>query len=312
MLIAIDGGGTKTEALLVARDGEVRARALGGPTNLNSVGAETACDELRALLEKLTESSGGCRVPYAAVFAGLSGAGRESARTQFEQMLVHLLPHTVKQRVDSDLLGALSSGAGTADGAVIIAGTGSSTLVRQGASRWQIGGWGHLIDDAGGGFDIGSRGLKAVLRAFDGRGEPTALTGLMEARLGMPVSEAIPVLYAGGKQMIAGLARLVLEAEDDPVACRIIAEEADELAGMARAAADHFSGECPIVMAGSIWRNDRLRRLTQSAAPETVRWISPVQPPVYGCAVEAACDAGATPDEAFEQRFARSYAEQAI
>lgn len=310
MLIAIDGGGTKTEALLVARDGAVTNRAVGGPTNLNSVGAERACEELRALLDTLTEPSGGCRVPYDAVFAGLSGAGREGARVQFERMLVHLLPHTVKQRVDSDLLGALSSGIGHADGAVIIAGTGSSALVRVGARRWQIGGWGHLIDDAGSGFDIGSRALKAALRALDGRAEPTALAAALEARLGMPVNEAIPALYAGGKQMIAGFARLVLEMEDDAVARRIVSEEADELAGMARAAARYVAPDAafPVVMAGSVWRNERLRAQAQAAAPRNVRWVAPALPPVFGAAVEAAFDAGAEPDAAFERRFAASYA----
>ena len=39
--IAIDGGGTKTEALLCTERGDILARAVGGATNPNDIG----CDE---------------------------------------------------------------------------------------------------------------------------------------------------------------------------------------------------------------------------------------------------------------------------
>lgn len=36
--IAIDGGGTKTEALLCTERGDILARAVGGATNPNDIG----------------------------------------------------------------------------------------------------------------------------------------------------------------------------------------------------------------------------------------------------------------------------------
>ena len=79
--------------------------------------------------------------------------------------------------------GALSMGPGVS----VVAGTGVACLAlpREREPRI-IGGHGFLLGDEGGGFWIGSRGLNAVLRAADGRGEPTALTGGGDRSLRIP------------------------------------------------------------------------------------------------------------------------------
>ena len=70
--------------------------------------------------------------------------------------------------------GALSLGWGVS----VTAGTGVACLAvpPDGAPR-VIGGHGYLLGDEGGAFWIGREGLRAVLRAADGRGPSTALAG---------------------------------------------------------------------------------------------------------------------------------------
>lgn len=75
--------------------------------------------------------------------------------------------------------GALSLGWGVS----VVAGTGVACLAvpEHGAARI-IGGHGYLVGDEGGAFWIGREGLRAVLRAHDGRGAPTALSAAAAQR----------------------------------------------------------------------------------------------------------------------------------
>ena len=309
MLICMDGGGTKTEALLVCEDGRVLERRLGGPSNPNALGAGPAVTQVKALILALLKEHGGGEAPISAVFLGLSGAGMKAARAPFEEMLQKTLPNAQSTRVGSDALGALSSGVRKRDGVVLIAGTGSAAFCRRGRELFQTGGWGQLIDDAGSGYDIARKGFRAVLRAHDGRAPQTALSKAFNDKLGAPVWESIPQIYQGGKQLIANFAPLVLEMENDPVADRIVQEAADDLTAMALAAGKHLSQDapCPVVLAGSIWKNDRLRLLVTGRLPNRFEWIRPTLPPVYGATVEACADAGGLTDDGFEARFRASY-----
>ena len=73
--------------------------------------------------------------------------------------------------VKSDAFNALNGEIGLSDGIAMISGTGSSAFTRQGGVVAQVGGWGHLIDDAGSGYALGRACLAAAYRALDGRGE---------------------------------------------------------------------------------------------------------------------------------------------
>ena len=69
-------------------------------------------------------------------------------------------------------LGAL----GDQPGVVTASGTGVITLAVGRRRVARVDGWGYIIGDAGSAFWLGRHGLDAVMRAHDGRGEPTVLT----------------------------------------------------------------------------------------------------------------------------------------
>lgn len=304
MLIAIDGGGTKTEAVLIRNDGTVCARQLGGASNPHSVGIDQANQTIKDLISPLLKKAAGSDEPLSAVFAGLAGAGRETARASFAQLFRSILGNRIPVRVDSDALNCLSSGIGTGDGIVLIAGTGSAAFARRNGAMHQVGGWGHLLGDEGSGYAIGRQALNAVLRAHDGRGEPTELTNLISATLDASVYDVLPLLYREGKQLIASMAPIVLGCYDD-VSCRIVLDAAGALNEHIEAAASHLpDGDVPVVLAGGLFQSKRFTDSLISLLESRFIPILPTLPPLYGAAIEAAADAGI---ELNEQQFAQSY-----
>ena len=82
-MIAIDGGGTKTEFILFDDKGRVIKRKISGGSNMNSLGSQTAFSVIKSGIEDLLLES--CDV--SAIYAGISGCGLEDNR---KKMLMFL------------------------------------------------------------------------------------------------------------------------------------------------------------------------------------------------------------------------------
>jgi N-acetylglucosamine kinase-like BadF-type ATPase len=167
--------------------------------------------------------------------------------------------------------GALSGCAGVS----IAAGTGVACLAvpERGGARI-IGGHGFLLGDEGGGFWIGRKGLRAALRAIDGRGADTVLTELAARRFG-PLADVHVRIHDADRPIaaIAGFAPDVLDAalRGDGVAGGILDDATSELLLLARSGAAVVGGEgVPVALGGRLLAGggplrDRLdRRLTET------------------------------------------------
>ena len=188
----------------------------------------------------------------------------------------------------------------------MIAGTGSSCYVRHNGRYSLVGGWGHLIDDAGSGFWLGKEALNAALREEDGRGERTVLTRMVNEKLGKDVRTCIGALYAGGKPMIASFAPLVLEAAGygDRIAKEILHRAADELALLIRAGGDLIDKKpCRVALAGSLWKSELLFEEVGMRLNDDYTLLPLDVPPVLGSAVAAAEDAHVSISPAFRSRL---------
>jgi N-acetylglucosamine kinase-like BadF-type ATPase len=167
--------------------------------------------------------------------------------------------------------GALSGCAGVS----IVAGTGVACLAlpAQGAARI-LGGHGFLLGDEGGGFWIGRNGVRAALRAADGRGRRTMLEASAERRFG-PLSEVHVRLHDAARPVpaLAAFAPDVLDAAEqgDEVAGVILDQAADELLLLADTGADHVGGEGVIVALGGplLSRHGPLRARLERGVAET-------------------------------------------
>jgi N-acetylmuramic acid 6-phosphate etherase len=152
--------------------------------------------------------------------------------------------------------GALDGG----PGAVLIVGTGVAALAigADGALR-AADGWGPWLGDEGGGAWIGTAGLRAALRAFDGRGPSTALIDAASARFGPPKTWPAQLTDAAA---LASFAPDVLAADDDPAALAIVSAAAESLAATVRAV-----GGGPVAMVGGLAGVKALRERIDLVAP---------------------------------------------
>ena len=260
LLLGIDGGGSKTTALLASSDGSVVGRGAGGASNYQAVGLQTALAELeKAVREAVAFAGPYGALPIAAVCLGMAGVDRPEDRTAFSGWAAVRFPGA-KLKLVSDAHLVLAAGAGSQAGVALISGTGSIAYAQDGRGNTaRAGGWGYLLGDEGSGYRIALDGMRAVTRAWDGMAQPTALTAQMLSTLGIQSPpELVRKLYR--EQMpradIARLAEVVLDCaiSGDAVAVRILNDAAAHLAGFATAAARKLAltGPQPCAMAGGL------------------------------------------------------------
>ena len=338
--IGIDGGGTKTDGVLTSEKGRVLARAAGGASNPNDVTPEGALSVISGVIRLLLSEAGLSEtvLPAVSIFVGV--AGGINYGPALKEGLDGEFPTARALGVSSDVQILLSGELPLGDGACIICGTGSACFLRRGTELIRIGGWGYLLDSGGSGYDMGREALEAVLRAHDGRGEPTRLTELVTKRLGGEAHTRITEIYREGKPYIAACAPCVFEAaaEGDPVATAILRRNARALAEYIEAAwrwltagvtaadvtaADGTAADktpppttLPVIMGGGIsgTRADTWPALVASLTDPRIPLALSVATarPVFGAAAEAKkqCDPTVTISDFadFRAAFVESYA----
>ncbi len=184
--IGFDGGGTKTEAVLLDTQGQLAGRGLSGPSNPLRVGFEPAFANLRSAAEKALSAARADAKQVRGVCAGLAGAGSRRIVKRVMAFLVETFPGA-DVHVTTDASVALEAATDGGPGVILIAGTGSIALGRNAAGQTaRAGGMGPWVGDEGSAFDIGRRGVMAVARARDGLAPVTLLAEMIPAALEVP------------------------------------------------------------------------------------------------------------------------------
>jgi N-acetylglucosamine kinase-like BadF-type ATPase len=269
--IALEGGGSRTWLACMTVAGVHAAQA--GPTGTRSVAEEQSLGTLAALASKACRAAGADPGRCRAVVAAHGAASTRASCAAFHGLLKKALSRAGVRSpvlVTNDLVPLLLGGGGDPPPlVVVVAGTGTGFGARSAAGAWaRASGCEYLLSDEGGGFDIGLAGLRAAIRAGDGRSPATTLRqtaaqwcGGRPATLAEDLSEKVYV--PGHKPLIASFARHVLDAAPhDPAAAAIVACAARELAAGATAvarAAGCPPGSTRILLAGSLLtRHDAL------------------------------------------------------
>jgi N-acetylglucosamine kinase-like BadF-type ATPase len=268
--IAVEGGGSHTWLACVTGSGSYEAQA--GPTSAQPTAGEQSPGALAALAASACQAAGVDPRCCQAVVAAHGAASTRASCAAFHRLLKEALSGAGVRcpvLVTNDLVPLLLGGGDPPPLVVIAAGTGTGFGAQSAAGAWaRASGCEYLLSDEGGGFDIGLAGLRAAIRAADGRGPATALRkaaaqwcGGHPATLADDLSAKVYV--PGHKPLVASFARHVLDsAAHDQAAASIVARAARELAAGATAVA-HAAG-CPpsstrILLAGSLLtRHDAL------------------------------------------------------
>ncbi|MBN2008642.1 hypothetical protein JW960_04760 [candidate division KSB1 bacterium] len=295
-VIGVDGGGTKTEAVLVTQGGNIISRALGGSTNYQAVGGDKLKREILNMIDKLLK---GANVPPAKItniFLGLAGAGRKSDQETIER----LFKDTEFQNsivVDSDAIIALSGAFANQPGIILIAGTGAICFGRNSGGRVvRSGGWGYLLGDEGSGYYIGREAILAALKDLDGRGDRTSLRKEIEVKFQLRnIDEIIPRVYQQkiDRVAIADLTPMVFDEakKGDEVAQMIIKQAGSELGKLAKSVAQKlgFSDDAiKVALIGSLFKQKE--ELINEIAKELyeISWDIEILDPQFGPSIGAA------------------------
>ena len=236
--VGVDGGGSGSRARAAAPGGEVLAEVEGGPATVYSGGGGAAARRVEELVGRVLRAADAAP-PAAALCAALAGAGREEPRAAVEAALSRSGVARLVS-VETDAAAAHRDAFGTdGDGVLLVAGTGSVALARGTGRTARAGGWGPLLGDEGGGYDLARRALRAAVRAADGRAPATELSERMRRAAGADtLRELVEWSADADRREIAALAPAVLEAADggDPTAARLEAEAAASLCSAVLAA----------------------------------------------------------------------------
>lgn len=296
LLLGIDGGGTKTLALLSTTDApdQILASGSAGPSNQRAVGPRLAMQNLDLAVHAAFELAGIPRCTVAAACLGLAGADRESDRSVVLQWAseTRLAEHV---RVVNDAVPLLSAGNGTGIGVALIAGTGSLAWgCNSRGDSARAGGWGWLMGDEGSAWAIGSAVLKAVVCAADGRGPQTQLSPAVCEQLQISTaSDLVARIYSAEipRALIAELAPLAfsIARTGDPVATAIISAAGQDLAVMVRTVADRLllPQQLPLAAAGAVLtQQPALLQAVVTHLSSNNRWL-PVVSVVHNAATGA-------------------------
>lgn len=305
IVAGVDGGATRTRALVAAADGTILGAGTAGPSNYDNVGTDVAAASIRDALLAARAEARLTDEPLASLFLGMAGVVSPADRETIVRMVTGArlaAPDTVA--VDHDIRIAHAGGLGGEEGVVLIAGTGSSSYGRTREGRHHRTGWGFLLDDRGSGYFLGLQAMIAAVMEADGRGGPTTLSASVRSLFGIAdMDDILRAVYHDGVPVarIASLAPAVIRAAEsgDTVAINILATGARELARMVEtvARALGFTGRpIPVTMVGGLVdRPGFYRRLVEEALHELLpaaRIVAPALPPVAGALLLALAATG--------------------
>jgi N-acetylglucosamine kinase-like BadF-type ATPase len=233
IVLGVDGGGTKTHAIITDSRQHVLGEGASGPSNPLRIGIGNAATAIREAIDRACAKAHVQRADIVAAEIGLAGVRRGDLRLRMREALSGLGIHSIEVVTDADI--ALFGATDGQPGLVIIAGTGSVCCgINAQGKRVYAGGWGPLAGDEGSGSWIARRALQAVARAGDGRGTETVLGEAALSYFNVATTDDLLIaIYAPGmtNERIAGFGKCVTEAAKggDEVAREIVVNAGREL-----------------------------------------------------------------------------------
>ena len=241
-VLGFDGGGTKTECVLMGEDRRVVAQSRGGPSNPMRVGfggtLASICEAARVAIL----SAGIPALEVRSLCAGLAGTAHAQAAQKMKRLLEEEFAGKLV-RVCTDLELTL---AGTGEGAaiVLIAGTGSAAVGRDAQGQTgRVGGHGYLLGDEGSAYHVGQRAMSGALRHFERTGTDTPLGKRILAETGWPAwGELQSRVNSTPDDVLPRLFPVVIQAAElgDADACALLDDCATALAGLVRDLAERL------------------------------------------------------------------------
>ncbi len=245
-LLAIDGGGTKTIAVITDERGKILSTGKSGTANYHVAGKKDAINTLKEVIIQAVNNLKEQDYPnrsveicfHKCVFA-LAGLDTTIDQVNVDEIVSKALVKSGikinKVIIENDALSVLLGATNHQPGAILIAGTGSIVFAHDGKENYvRTGGLGHRLGDEGSGYWIGKQAITAILKMHDGRGPQTWLEELILKHFNFTDHEALyNWVYSPDFSIhqVGALAKIVEQANDerDAVSRTILEQSAEEL-----------------------------------------------------------------------------------
>ena len=238
-ILGVDGGGTRTIVQVADLSGEVVAESESGSSNYKSVGIKIAKENINKAVFKVIDLLNKSKeFTFKNACFGLSGNDSCEDRDIYHKIIFdskikdYLNPASTI--ICNDTRIGLAAGSNSKNGIMIICGTGSNCYgINEEGKEAKVNGWDYILGDEGSGYAVGIKALRALMKAYDGRGESTLLFKTILEDLNIKnVSELIRWAYIDSfsKDKIAAIAKTVCRTAEmgDRISIKILEEEAME------------------------------------------------------------------------------------
>jgi len=257
--VGVDTGGTSTVAAL-SKDGEFVRQERGRGANATTLGVDDAADVIITTIREVLAG-----LAPDAIYVGAAGAGRKRIADQLRELIESAF-RGARVVVGDDAAIAFRAAIPEGDGAVLIAGTGSTAYAEHGEQSQRVGGLGYLAGDEGSAFWIGMQAVKLYGRVLDGRGGRDETTDLVARLLDVKDREGyIAALYdrTVDPAQVAALAPSIIAfaGKGNRASTKIVQQAAQELGDLVKAAlraVQLLEASPRIALAGGLFRENSL------------------------------------------------------
>jgi N-acetylglucosamine kinase-like BadF-type ATPase len=321
-VLAIDGGNSKTDAILVDDHGRVIAAGRGGGFTPQITGVPAALEAASAAVEQIRTQLV-AKGQLAAVDGASGGGGGMLARhlsayvagadLEIEERILaeafRARGWTDTLEIGNDTFALLRAGAGGPWGVAVVCGDGINCAgIGPDGSRARFPSLGSVTGDWGGGSHLGMKALGKAVRGEDGRGPQTQLSAAVAAHFGLPTAEQVAIaihLDEIDSERIRELSPVLMEVagQGDRVAEELVSRMAEEIVTMAWIALTRLGlehSEAEVILGGGVLRAEppalmrRIRPLAAERFP-SARLVIVREAPVHGAALLGLDTLGLTP-----------------
>lgn len=260
-LLGIDGGATKTTWSLCRQTHGILQVVETGSTGPGSMKLLNAA-ALRRLLDSLPKN-----VNRVGLF--LAGCATPSDHAVLRSVAAAVWPQA-RLQIGSDRESGFAAAFGHGNGIAVIAGTGSAVTGRKDGREERAGGWGHLLGDSGGGYDLAIHALRRILFDFDTAQHITPLASDVLRHLGLnTLRDLTDWVQTAHKSDLARLTPIVFDHAREPDAAATLRDGAETLATLTAAVARRLNFSHPAVkLTGGVFLKQPLYRELFAAALE--------------------------------------------
>jgi N-acetylglucosamine kinase-like BadF-type ATPase len=297
VILAVDGGNSKTDVALLDADGALLGHARGPLSSPHHLGLDESVDVLARLVAEA--GLNGRRADVAQVL--LAGVDFPEEERRLREAL---MPRGWAERLEvgNDTFAVLRAGTDRGWGIAVVCGAGINCVgVAPDGRQVRFPALGTITGDWGGGYDVGLAAIWAAARSEDGRGPATVLERRVPEHFGVETPHQLAWEIHTGRipqRRAVELAPVVFAAStEDAVADAILVRQAEEVVALVRATAARLElTGMDVVLGGGLMRgaSERLLDLIRDGLDDLdLTLLRTSAPPIVGAALLGLDELGA-------------------